>query len=133
VASARNNSSKVIHKECNVPILAATPIKVKGRMCAHPRWINWSNLSRASDALIHMRKSRNGTAIEIPKNSTKNKVEIVTIFVYSPRKKKAKLTALCSVKKPATYSDSPSGKSKGALLVSAIAEIMKRIAMGNSA
>jgi hypothetical protein len=32
--------------------------------------------------------------------------------------------------KPATYSDSASGRSMGALLVSATAEIIKRIAIG---
>ena len=36
-------------------------------------------------------------------------MEITTILVYSPKKKKAKDTPECSVKKPATNSDSASG------------------------
>jgi len=55
------------------------------------------------------------------------------MLVYSPRKKQTKPTALCSVKKPATYSDSASGRSKGALLVSAMAEIINKTAIGNKA
>ena len=51
----------------------------------------------------------------------------------TPKKKQAKLTALCSVKNPATYSDSASGKSKGALLVSAMAEIINNTAIGYKA
>jgi hypothetical protein len=39
--------------------------------------------------------------------------------------------ALCSVKKPATNSDSASGKSKGALFYSAIIDIKKIKAIGN--
>lgn len=106
---------------------------VNGSMWAQPRLISWSNLRRAKLARIQIRNNTNGTAMEIPNYKTKNKVDIVSMLVYSPKKKKAKLTALCSVKKPATNSDSASGKSKGALLVSAIADIINRTAIGNKA
>ena len=102
-------------------------------MWAQPRLRSWSNLRRAKLARIQIRNYTNGTAIEIPVNNTNNKVDIVSILVYSPKKKQAKLTALCSVKKPATNSDSASGKSKGALLVSAMADIINKMAIGNKA
>jgi hypothetical protein len=46
-----------------------------------------------------------------------------TIDEYSPRKKNTNTVELCSVKKPATNSDSASCKSKGVRLVSAKIEI----------
>lgn len=46
-----------------------------------------------------------------------------TILEYSAKKKKTKGTEECSVKKPATNSDSASGKSKGVLDVSAKTDI----------
>jgi len=59
--------------------------------------------------------------------SPKNKIEVIqlnkTIEVYSAKKKKTKGTLECSVKKPATNSDSASCKSKGVLDVSANIEI----------
>jgi hypothetical protein len=70
-------------------------------------------------------------AIDIPKNKIKNKVLIVNIFVYSPKKNKVKPIALCSVINPATYSDSASGRSIGALFVSAIADIINNIPIGS--
>jgi hypothetical protein len=70
-------------------------------------------------------------AIEIPKNKIKKRVQIVKILVYSPKKKKVKPIALCSVINPATYSDSASGRSIGARLVSATAEIINSIPIGN--
>ncbi|CAK5273093.1 unnamed protein product, partial [Mycena citricolor] len=48
-----------------------------------------------------------------------------TIELYSPKKKKTKRVAECSVKKPATSSDSASCKSKGVLEVSASTEMKK--------
>jgi hypothetical protein len=54
------------------------------------------------------------------------------MLVYSPKKKNTKPIALCSVINPATYSDSASGRSIGALLVSAIAEIINKIPIGNN-
>ena len=57
----------------------------------------------------------------------KNKIEVIqlnkTIEQYSAKKKKTKGTLECSVKKPATNSDSASCKSKGVLDVSANIEI----------
>ena len=60
---------------------------VKGRMWAQPRLRSWSNLRRAKLARIQIRNYTNGTAIEIPVNNTNNKVDIVSILVYSPKKK----------------------------------------------
>jgi hypothetical protein len=57
-------------------------------------------------------------------------VEIAIILVYSARKRKVKLMAECSVMNPATSSLSASGRSNGARLVSARAEIKARIATG---
>ena len=51
---------------------------------------------------------------------------------YSPRKKRAKLIAEYSTKYPATSSDSPSGRSKGARLVSARHEMKKMTSIGSS-
>jgi hypothetical protein len=56
---------------------------------------------------------------------------IRTMDAYSARKKNTKIMAECSVKKPATSSDSASGRSKGVRLVSARAEIKKIIASGS--
>ena len=58
-----------------------------------------------------------------PKNKIAVNADINTILQYSARKKKTKIIPLCSVKKPATNSLSASGRSKGALFVSAIIEI----------
>ena len=58
-----------------------------------------------------------------PRNIVVATADTVTIFVYSARKNKANFIPLYSVKYPATSSDSASGKSKGARLVSATAEI----------
>jgi len=54
-----------------------------------------------------------------------------TIDAYSARKKNTKIIAECSVKNPATSSDSASGRSKGVRFVSARAEIKKIIARGS--
>lgn len=60
-------------------------------------------------------------------------MEITIIFVYSPKKNRANEILECSVKKPLTYSDSASGRSKGLRLVSASAAIINKIAIGNKA
>jgi hypothetical protein len=52
-------------------------------------------------------------------------------LVYSPKKKYTNPTAECSVINPPTNSLSPSGKSKGGLLVSAYNVIKYKIAKGN--
>jgi len=67
-----------------------------------------------------------------PKNKIEYNVDINRIFPYSPKKKKAKIIEEYSKLYPATISASASGKSKGALLVSATIEIKKIIAIGNS-
>jgi len=58
-----------------------------------------------------------------PKNSIAEIQLNNTIELYSPKKKNTNGTLECSVKKPATNSDSASCKSKGVLEVSAKIEI----------
>jgi hypothetical protein len=64
------------------------------------------------------------------KRRTFNK-DIRIICPYSAKKNKAKVIAEYSTLKPETNSDSPSDKSKGALLVSAKDEIKNIIKAGN--
>jgi hypothetical protein len=54
------------------------------------------------------------------------------ILLYSPKKNIAKIIDEYSTLYPATNSASASGKSKGALLVSAIMEIINRMNVGNN-
>jgi hypothetical protein len=67
-----------------------------------------------------------------PKNNIATNVDIKIIEAYSAKKNITKGTEECSVKNPATSSDSASGKSKGALLVSAITEIKNIKESGNN-
>src|SRR3954470_12307679 len=66
----------------------------------------------------------------------RNKIAVIAltkiILPYSPRKKSAKVIAEYSTKYPATSSDSPSGRSKGARFVSARPEMKKMMNMGKS-
>src|SRR5262245_65209 len=59
-------------------------------------------------------------------------VLIRMMFAYSPRKNRPNDIDEYSAKKPATSSDSPSGRSKGTRLVSASAEMKKMTAIGAS-
>lgn len=65
-------------------------------------------------------------------NSTAVRVLISTMLQYSAKKKNTKIILECSVKNPATSSDSASGRSNGVRLVSASAEMKKIIATGSS-
>src|SRR5271154_705457 len=67
-----------------------------------------------------------------PKNKIAVKADINTILQYSAKKKKTKGIALCSVKNPATSSDSASGRSNGVLFVSAKAARKKIKKSGSS-
>jgi hypothetical protein len=67
-----------------------------------------------------------------PKNRIAVSVDMSTIEQYSAKKKNTKIIDECSVKNPATNSDSASGRSKGVRFVSASAETKKIIARGNS-
>src|SRR3546814_10362059 len=66
----------------------------------------------------------------------RNRIEVIALIrimlAYSPRKKSAKAIAEYSEKYPATSSDSASGRSKGARLVSASAEMKKITNIGRS-
>ena len=106
--------------------------------------INWSYLNLGRVALNHTNKkqnkqvfkpkiilwifnkelfSNNSIKLQPPKNNIAVKLDINTIEQYSAKKKNTKIIELCSVKKPATNSDSASCKSKGVLLVSAKIEM----------
>jgi len=66
-----------------------------------------------------------------PVNKIAVSVLINTIEQYSPKKKNTNIIPLCSVKKPATNSDSASCRSKGVLLVSAKIDIKNKIKTGS--
>jgi len=65
-----------------------------------------------------------------PKKARAEKVDIKIILQYSAKKNIAKIIAEYSTLYPATNSASASGKSKGALFVSANAEIKKIMKIG---
>lgn len=67
-----------------------------------------------------------------PRNKIAVNVDINTILQYSARKKNTKIIPECSVKNPATSSDSASGRSKGVRLVSAKAEIKNIMNSGSN-
>src|SRR5690242_7931170 len=67
-----------------------------------------------------------------PRNRIVVSADIRIMFAYSPRKNSAKDIELYSTKKPATSSDSPSGRSKGARFVSANVEMKKITNIGKS-
>jgi hypothetical protein len=67
-----------------------------------------------------------------PKNRIEIKADISSMLLYSPKKNIANVIAEYSIKKPATNSASASGRSKGALFVSANIEIKNIINKGNS-
>jgi hypothetical protein len=67
-----------------------------------------------------------------PKNSNVEIVLISMILPYSARKNNANAIAEYSTLYPATSSASASGKSNGALFVSAKAETINKIHIGNS-
>src|ERR1700679_1080577 len=66
----------------------------------------------------------------------RNRIDVIALIrimlAYSPRKNRPKLMELYSTKKPATISDSPSGRSNGARLVSAKVDTKKMMNIGNS-
>ena len=66
-----------------------------------------------------------------PRNRIAVNADISTILQYSARKKNTKIIPLCSVKNPATSSDSASGRSNGVRLVSASTEMKKMMNRGN--
>ena len=59
------------------------------------------------------------------------RADINTILQYSAKKKNTKIIPECSVKNPATSSDSASGRSNGVRLVSAKTEIKNIINKGS--
>src|SRR3546814_13661285 len=65
----------------------------------------------------------------------RNRIDVIALIrimlAYSPRKNRAKVIAEYSTKKPATSSDSPSGRSKGERLVSASVETKKNKNIGS--
>ena len=67
-----------------------------------------------------------------PRNRIVVSADIRIMLAYSPRKNSAKDIELYSTKKPATSSDSPSGRSKGARFVSAKVLMKKMTNIGKS-
>src|SRR3546814_3586399 len=65
----------------------------------------------------------------------RNRIDVIALmrimFAYSPRKNRAKVIAEYSMKKPATSSDSPSGRSQGERLVSARVDTKKITNIGS--
>lgn len=70
--------------------------------------------------------------VDVPRNSTTDRVFISRMFAYSARKNKAKGPPAYSTLKPDTSSDSPSVRSNGARLVSARVEIYHMAANGHA-
>ena len=130
-------------KKTKNPAVSTTQIREKGRNIFQPNLINWSYLYLGVEALTHkkinkikmifmMNQITPGTSFrgytsiignQPPKNKVTVNALINIIFAYSPRKNKANDIEEYSTKYPATSSDSPSGRSKGALLVSASTDI----------
>src|SRR5690242_2060060 len=67
-----------------------------------------------------------------PRNSVVASAETVTMLMYSARKNRANFSDEYSVWKPPTSSDSASGRSNGARLVSPTIEITKTTKLGAS-
>ena len=116
----------------------------KGNRFSQQNVANWSNLNLGNVALNHTKIKQNKqvfkpkiidcklitvllTNISGKLYPPKNKIALIqlnnTIELYSAKKKNTKGTLECSVKKPATSSDSASCRSKGVLDVSAKIEI----------
>src|ERR1700689_799573 len=78
----------------------------------------------------------NGAGLTGGSQPPRNKIEVIALMrimlAYSPRKNRPKLMELYSTKKPATISDSPSGRSNGARLHSARADTKKMMNIGKS-
>ena len=114
--------------------------------------INWSYRSLGRVARTNTNKKQ-GKQVFKPKNidcklkidsftkisgilyPPKNNIDVIDenkiIELYSLKKKNTKIIELCSVKNPATSSDSASCRSKGVLLVSANTDIKKKQKTGN--
>ena len=123
-----------------------------GKKTFQPSLINWSYLKRGKVALTHkktnkstatFKKNQTNPGIKLknavssggshpPKKSIVPKELISIIAEYSPKKNIANNIEEYSVKYPATNADSSSGKSNGALFVSAKADIIKTINIGNN-
>lgn len=116
----------------------------KGNKLSQQNVANWSNLNLGKVALNQTKMKQNKQVFKPkiidcklmiesltnisgrlypPKNSIALMLLNKTIELYSAKKKNTKGTLECSVKKPATNSDSASCKSKGVLEVSAKTEI----------
>lgn len=120
-------------------MLKKTRANDTGKNTFHPNCINWSYLKRGNVVLTQINKINKNNIFIIkninekqgadqpPKKTKTIKVDIRIILAYSAKKNKAKLIPEYSTLYPETNSASASGKSKGALLVSANAEIKNKI------
>ena len=125
----------------------------KGNKFSQQNVANWSNLNLGNVALNHTKIKQNKQVL-IPNTidctfkivlwtkisgklyPPKNKMALIllnnTIELYSAKKKNTKGTLECSVKKPATSSDSASWRSKGVRDVSANIDIKYIKNIGNN-
>lgn len=104
-----------------------------GNIFVHPNPINWSYLTLGKLVLAHININTNsGVNFVVPKNNIDVSTDILSKNVYSAKYKYAKAIPPYSVNIPPTNSDSASGKSKGGLFVSAIADIINNINIGNN-
>src|SRR6266571_4737227 len=76
--------------------------------------------------------TRSNGACQPPRNNVVANAETVTMLMYSARKNIANLSEEYSVWKPPTSSDSASGRSNGARLVSPTMEMQKITKLGTS-
>src|SRR5438105_15776544 len=81
---------------------------------------------------IRLKSHESIGACQPPKNMTAVRVEIMSMFMYSARKKSANAMPEYSIMWPATISDSPSTTSNGARLVSATPETKYTTSIGAS-
>lgn len=126
-----------------MPDTKNTQAKDNGKKIFQPNRISWSYLYLGKDDLTQIKENKSKVVFKLnqivgeiqfnitilyignqpPKNKDVAKLHIKIIFAYSPKKNKAKPIAEYSTLYPATNSASASGKSKGALFVSANIEI----------
>src|SRR5436189_5578635 len=98
-------------------------------------------MQNIAKAVFNRNQTGPGTQVNggMPKGGNqppRNRIAVIALtrimLPYSPRKNSANVIAEYSTKYPATSSDSPSGRSKGARLVSARHEMKKMTNLGSS-
>lgn len=132
------------------PVINKVNPKINGNNFFHPKIISWSYLYLGKIPLTRINKKQKKTIFNAKNSSCKNtklkkngdnhppkykidaKADISNILQYSPKKNIANIIEEYSILYPATISASASGKSKGALLVSANTDIKKTKKAGHN-